>query len=86
MIYCLWCVYTQCIFLCRLESELKSMSEQISAAPKQHQLESLQSAVGVAQSSLQQAREQLQQREEAITQINEKLVQVRTDMNFVLYM
>lgn len=65
------------IFLCRLESELKSLSDQLSAAPKQHQLESLQSAMSVVQTSLQQAKEQLQQKEETTTQLNEKIVQVR---------
>lgn len=65
------------IFPCRLESELKSLSDQLSAAPKQHQLESLQSAMTVVQTSLQQAKEQLQQKEETTTQLNEKIVQVR---------
>ena len=66
----------QYFFPCRLEGELKSLSDQLSAAPKQHQLESLQSAMSTVQASLQQAKEQLQQREEAAVQLNEKLVQV----------
>lgn len=66
---------------CRLESELKSLSDQLSAAPKQHQLESLQSAMSVVQSSLQQAKDQLQLKEEATAQLNEKLVQVRIAMD-----
>lgn len=64
--------------MCRLENELKSLQEQLSSAPKQHQLDSVQSAMTDIKSSLQQARGQLQEKEEANTHLQEQLVQVCT--------
>lgn len=62
---------------CRLESELRSLQEQLSSAPKQHQLESLQSAMTVVQSSLQQSRDQLHEREETNSHLQEQLSLVK---------
>ena len=71
---------------CRLESELKSLQEQLSEAPRQHQVDSLQSSMATAQSSLQEARSQLQEKDDTASHLQEQLIQVRQGTCVYMYM